>query len=556
MSKINHHRLYTFLPMLLVYFITMFFYYTQTHSLIIKDVENNIENMLLSQRALTHLVADVQKPEINRLKEKGSIDKDYFSPEILSSSYLAKELSKYVNLERKKVGLEPIIFKYAAPNPTNTENRADAYEMNIYKKFQNKEITKYKETITENGKSYLYYAIAGETFEKRCMECHSIPENAPASLLERYGRNNGFEQKVGDLSSIISIKTPLDGIYKENDKNFFVTSAIIFSIFVVLFIISEKIKTYLGNKDKQLQEAHKNEERQIQKAKALESSIEKLYNHVISSQFDENGTVTQVSDALCKLSGYEREELIGKSFCFFKHQDIPEELFIDMWKHIRSDQKWVGEVKNQTKDGKIFWIEAVVSPIDESKTQQSYEAIMRVITAKKTLQEDINRDPLTKLLNRRSFESQFLNERSRAKRDKKFISMMMFDIDFFKQYNDHYGHQNGDIVLQKVAKLLQDSFRRSCDSVFRLGGEEFAVITSHNEIAKLIESAQNLCMHLEDAQIEHIKSSVSPYLSISVGVAIVPYNMEITITEMYELSDKALYKAKENGRKRVEAIEL
>lgn len=554
MQKSN---LVIFLFMFFVYILTMGLYYNQTHNIIIEETEHNIEDILLSRRALSHLVSDIQKSEVNRLKDLGNIEPGYFSKELLSSSYISLQLNEYANVEREKLGLEPLTFKYASPNPTNLDNLANAYELNIYNQLNNKSIIKYKEIVTENNKKYLYYAIAGKRIESKCLQCHGVPEDAPKMLVDAYGSQNGFGLEIGNLAAIISVKAPLSDIYKENDRQFYFIAFITFFIFIVLLIIAEKIKKHLLAKEEAIAKANNAKEESHLKAEELKSSLEKLYGHVISSKFNMQGEIIDVSEALINLSGYSKEEIIGKQFCFFKHPDVERDLFQRVWKSLMRGESWSGEVKNSTKDGTIFWVEASITPVkDNHGITQYFESIMRVITEKKALLEDINIDPLTTLFNRRNFEQRFVIERARAKRDHKYFALLMIDIDYFKQYNDNYGHLQGDLALQKVSESLKKSFRRSSDLIFRLGGEEFAVVSAAPDIQKLIDSADNACFILHQEHIPHIKSDVSPYLSISIGVALVSENSTLTLKDIYEASDKALYEAKTGGRNQIKFIEL
>jgi len=550
-------RLIIFLSMFFVYVLTMGLYYQQTHALIIKDTETNIGNMLLTRRALSHLVSDIQKDEVNRLKDMGSINPDYFSPELLSSSFITLKLNEYANQERNKLHKDKLYFKYASPNPTNLENLASPFERKIYNDMNNKVISKYKEVVIRDGKNYLYYAIAGKKIKQRCLQCHGEPTHAPKMMIEKYGAKNGFHLKIGELSSIISVEAPLHDIYLENDKAFYKAALIIFCVFIILFYIAQKISQNILKKEQEVHDAELKHQQSYQKAQYLESSLEHLYEHVISSKFNKEGTITEVSEALCDLSGYTKDELIGRKMCCLKHPDVEEDMFSIIWSSLMKKETWTGEIKNSTKEGKVFWVEAIMRPIkDKEGLIVEFESIMRTITEKKALLEDINIDPLTTLLNRRSFEKQFSHEKSRAKRDHKFISLLMIDIDFFKQYNDNYGHQKGDEALKFVSESLKNSFRRSCDLVFRLGGEEFAVITSGDSKQKLIESAQNACIQLHQIHIPHIKSDIDPYLTISIGIAILEGQRDVSLNEIYKKSDEALYQAKGSGRNKVVAVEL
>jgi len=324
-----------------------------------------------------------------------------------------------------------------------------------------------------------------------------------------------------------------------------------------MFFIAESIKKYLAEKDKLLQLAHDSKQEHQEKTKALETSLDNLYEHILSSKFDIHGNITDVSEALTELCGYTKNELIGKSFCYLRHPDTSESLLSKIWKILMNGKSWHGEMKNITKGGEVFWVETDITPIrDEHHIIYAFESIMRSITIKKLLQEDIKIDPLTQLLNRRSFDNTFERERQRAKRDDKIFALLMIDVDFFKQYNDTYGHQKGDEALQNVAKVLKKSFQRSCDTVFRLGGEEFAVITSENSVDKLIDSANNACSCMRRKRVKHEKSTVSSFLTISIGIIAIYPDSVVSLKEAYKQSDKALYKAKENGRDQVQHFEL
>ncbi|MDF1880359.1 diguanylate cyclase [Sulfurimonas sp. MAG313] len=550
-------HIFIFISILFLYFLTMGLYYHQTHEIIIKDTENNIENMLLTRRALSHLVSDLQKSEINRLKDTGTLDKNYFSAELLSSSYITLKLNHYVNKQREKLNLDSLYFKYASPNPTNPTNLANDYELSLYNKMNNQKLNTFKEEITQDGKNYLYYAIAGRTIEAKCLQCHGKVEDAPKMLIDRYGKDHGFNLKVGDLSSIISVKVPLDHIYTQSDKQFYQAALIILCVFILLSFFAHKITSHFKDKEEELSYATLQHAKSHEKAQALESSLENLYEHLISSKFDVEGKIIEASEALLKLCEYSKDELIGKSFCYFKHPDTKENLFRDIWSSLMKGEEWRGEIQCLSKSGKIFWIETFIHSIkNEHDIIIAFESIMRTITDKKALLADINLDPLTQLLNRRSFEKHFYAEASRAKRDQKYFALFMIDIDFFKQYNDFYGHLEGDKALQKVSASLQNSFRRSCDIVFRLGGEEFAVLTSEKSKEKIIESAKNACFSLYKESIPHIKSNITPWLTISLGVALISETSKINLEDAYKQSDKALYMAKESGRNKIDVLEL
>ena len=157
-------------------------------------------------------------------------------------------------------------------------------------------------------------------------------------------------------------------------------------------------------------------------------------------------------------------------------------------------------------------------------------------------------DTLTNLHNRRYFNLIYERELKRAKRSKTYISFMMVDIDFFKQYNDTYGHLEGDEALKKVAKVLQANFKRPSDYIFRLGGEEFGVLLSETDESNTARLARALCDNIKGAHIKHQKSSICEYLTLSIGIACCVADRSLDNELLLSKADEMLYKAKETGR--------
>lgn len=162
-----------------------------------------------------------------------------------------------------------------------------------------------------------------------------------------------------------------------------------------------------------------------------------------------------------------------------------------------------------------------------------------------------NSDGLTKIGNRRRFESFLEDEWHRAIRFKTEISLVLFDIDHFKLYNDTYGHQAGDECLQRVAEAFADTIKRPTDLVARFGGEEFAMVLGGTDAAGALQLAEQAVENVKQMAIRHSESLTSEYLTVSVGIATVIANFEMTENELIKLADSALYKAKREGRNRI-----
>ncbi|MDD3595284.1 MAG: GGDEF domain-containing protein [Sulfuricurvum sp.] len=140
-------------------------------------------------------------------------------------------------------------------------------------------------------------------------------------------------------------------------------------------------------------------------------------------------------------------------------------------------------------------------------------------------------------------------EINRAKRDQKYIAFLMIDVDYFKQYNDVYGHLNGDDVLSNIANTIKKHFSRASEFCFRLGGEEFGVVSSIDSLAEFTQHAEQLRTSIEELHIEHDGSMVSPFVTVSAGIII--SKGSDTFESIYSKADQELYRAKQTGRNHV-----
>lgn len=154
-------------------------------------------------------------------------------------------------------------------------------------------------------------------------------------------------------------------------------------------------------------------------------------------------------------------------------------------------------------------------------------------------------DALTGLHNRRWMDSMFEQEFVHAKREGLQLSLMMLDIDFFKAYNDKYGHVDGDRVLSNVADSLRNHLRPN-DMIVRFGGEEFSIMLPETSMDDAVELGNKLRQQVEKTVIKNEKGDLLPSVTISIGAAEV--NKEKTLTELIAAADEALYRAKSNGR--------
>lgn len=216
-----------------------------------------------------------------------------------------------------------------------------------------------------------------------------------------------------------------------------------------------------------------------------------------------------------------------------------------------------------TKDGEYVWIRDVVHVVRNAEgTVEALIGFMfditerknteqKLIVLQKELEELSFKDALTGVYNRRMFDSVMDVEWANAKRNHQPLSLLMLDIDYFKQYNDHYGHIHGDECLKRVVKALSSVGTRSRDFFARFGGEEFIIVLPETDAVAANMIAERCRSLIFKAQIPHEKSLVSQMLTVSIGVStIIPSHSDQAI-DFIAAVDRQLYQAKEKGRNRI-----
>ncbi len=171
--------------------------------------------------------------------------------------------------------------------------------------------------------------------------------------------------------------------------------------------------------------------------------------------------------------------------------------------------------------------------------------------ARRQLTDLANIDELTGLGNRRMVNRALKEEINRARRSGGYVSLILLDVDFFKNYNDTYGHPAGDLVLQKLADLMQQASARAGEVVARFGGEEFILVLPGAAPDAALRTADRLKEMVEDERIPHESSGVADIITVSQGVVTVQPENDMLPGELISRADKALYKAKQEGRNRI-----
>lgn len=279
-----------------------------------------------------------------------------------------------------------------------------------------------------------------------------------------------------------------------------------------------------------------------QYAKTIESQMALIDKNIIISRTDLEGKIIEVSEAFCKVSGYKKEQLVGKMHRILRHPDMPASLFVKLWNTITKNETWHGEIKNRSKNGTPYWVDTLIYPMtDDLGNTIGYTAISQNITDKKRVEELSVTDQLTQLHNRRYLENNFQKEIKRSKRTKESFCVIMLDIDHFKEVNDSYGHDVGDRVLIAISGIVSAHLRET-DILGRWGGEEFLIICPHTSNDEAFRFAEKLKTEIETIAIETVGHKTCSFGVAEFDIAEEGFN------EVLKRADEALYDAKSNGR--------
>lgn len=191
-------------------------------------------------------------------------------------------------------------------------------------------------------------------------------------------------------------------------------------------------------------------------------------------------------------------------------------------------------------------LRSIATPIAVAIQQGELHAKLQ--TVNQELERLASLDGLTGVANRRQFDLHLKREWQRLLRETAPISVIMCDVDFFKAYNDTYGHQMGDECLKQIAKILENCAQRSTDLASRYGGEEFVIVLPNTGIKGALQVADKIQHQIRALEIEHQKSEVSGYVTLSLGVACQVPNHDRSPESLIKLADAALYEAKSKGR--------
>ena len=467
--------------------------------------------VMLDRNLATHTYFTRQlKPNVMELTEPIR-PWDYFDPTWMSSTYAVREMDKYF----KELSDNNYYYKEGAINARSPENEADEYERAFIEDLNaNPELTERADIRLLDGEPYFVTLRRGEVMEAACLQCHSTPENAPGDLVKQYGPERSFGRYEGEVVSAISIRVPLSNAYEHADKLSWALSGLLLLFLTGLFVTQFLLgRQWLFKPLEAL------------RAKALEISTNRnrVGEEIPLPHGKELAELTRAFNAMSVSLRQERDNLEER----VRERTMQlEELNVQLQQDIAERERVERSLKEANEQ-----LQVQVTEIKKLQTD---------------LREQALHDPLTGLYNRRYLGEVIERELASAKREKKSLSVIVMDLDYFKNINDTFGHQVGDRFLTEFATLIGKRIRKS-DTACRYGGEEFLLVLPGTPVKDAAKRADEIRTECENIRIPHKGQKLK--VTISMGVATYPLHGKGS-EEIVIKADKALYISKQNGRNR------
>ena len=302
----------------------------------------------------------------------------------------------------------------------------------------------------------------------------------------------------------------------------------------------------------------------------LAQAIDQSHDGVTISDAQQNGfPLIYANNGFERLTGYTAEEIIRDGYQILQRDDTDQEGLAVIRTSVGNGESCVVILRNYRKDGSMFWNEISISPVRNADGQLThYIGIQKDVTPRILLEQHLHQtnldmqthiqqlntlvytDHLVGISNRRHFDEQFSSLFSSAQRTHSELSVLMIEIDYFRQFNERYGRPAGEECLRMVGDCIAKSFSRPSDCAARYAGEEFAVISLAVNLEGLRQHAQKLC---DQVRTLNIPNSGSPHgvVTISIGGVHRLPNRETTDAELIKLADHELLAAKRDGHNRV-----
>lgn len=305
-----------------------------------------------------------------------------------------------------------------------------------------------------------------------------------------------------------------------------------------------------GSDRRQNQPGRRREESDL--FKILHRVVEQSPSSIIVT--DRDGTIIYVNPSFVQSTGYAKEEAVGKNTGLFKSDKNPTETITKLWETILSGNEWRGELSSKKKDGSDFWEHSVISSLKNDDGDithfiaintdiTEYKNMMEALTVSKRKYRKLSiTDSLTDLYNNRHFYERVETESNKESP----LSVILLDIDNFKQINDTYGHVEGDRVLQQISQIIKCEVGEK-HVPCRYGGEEFAIILPETTVNEAVIVAEKIRMTVSE---KTVQTESGDKINLTVSLGVVQRKSYDDVESFMRRVDKLLYRSKSEGKNR------
>ena len=388
-----------------------------------------------------------------------------------------------------------------------------------------------------NGEPVLRVAVTDYMTSQACVDCHN---NHPDRTWEK------GKWKLGDKRGVLEVITPMKD---EIAANSMVKYSILGLITTMVLLLMGYYSYMFFRREKELVQTIEEVDQSLQeeiiistkKGNLLEEYKKAIDLSAIVSKTDINGVITYANYEFCRISKYCSDKIIGKKHNIVRHPDQDPEEYERLWKTILDKKIYRGTLKNRAKDGRTYYVDATIIPILDTQGEIiEFLAIRYDVTEHMKTIEFAYTDTLTGIPNRNQFERVMLDQLEEVERHGKPFTLALLDIDDFKTFNDIYGHLIGDEILVMLAKKLK-KILRSNDFIARWGGEEFVILLRNTDLEEALKRLNEIRTALSD--LKHEKAG-----RVTVSFGVTQYREGDTLASILNRADKALYKAKNDGK--------
>ncbi|MCC0179140.1 diguanylate cyclase [Waterburya agarophytonicola K14] len=328
-------------------------------------------------------------------------------------------------------------------------------------------------------------------------------------------------------------------------------------LYTALETVKDNLEDLIGLRTQELEQEIKTRKQLEKTLRLTQFSLDRARDAIYF--VNANANFFYVNDATSNILGYTKEELL-KMKIHDVNDDNSESNWSRQWQELKEKQSFTYESVHISKEGQGIPVEITLNYLNFE--QQEYNcAIVRDIRDRKQIETQLkqanqqlehlaNVDELTQIANRRSFDRYYESEWIKMMESKQHLALIFCDVDYFKKYNDFYGHQAGDDCLQQIAQTISNSLCRPGDLAARYGGEEFGIILPNTDVDGAVKVAQNIQQNIRKLKLVHAASEASTYISLSMGISSIIPSPKVLPSFLISQVDSVLYQAKKAGRDR------